>query len=78
MNTNPPAAHVAVTPSDATILDTGCKGLIIGGAGNLSYWTRTGPALISALPVVAGQTLVGEVTRVMSTGTTATNIIAMY
>jgi hypothetical protein len=66
----------AVTPSDTTELGP-CKALYIGGAGNVSVWMpeRETPVTFIAVPV--GTVLPVSARRVLQTGTTATNIVAL-
>lgn len=66
----------AVTPSDSSNLASGtCAGLWVGGAGDVAIITELGTTV-----TVAGA--VGPVpiraSRVLSTGTTATSILALY
>jgi hypothetical protein len=74
----------AVTPSNTTNIpsvsggtnDEGCI-LYIGGAGNLRVLTVGGDDVVfNAVPV--GTTLQVRVVRVFSTGTAATNIVALW
>lgn len=67
----------AVTPSDTIELGP-CKALYIGGAGNVSVWMpgRESPVTFFAVPV--GTVLPVSARRVLATGTTATNIVALY
>lgn len=66
----------AVTPSDSTDL-TGCRGVYVGGAGNVAVrMVNGGTVTFTAVPV--GTTLDVAVDRVMSTNTTATLLIALY
>lgn len=65
----------AITPSDVT--DISATSLYIGGAGNLAVLTA-GADTVTFNGVLAGTILPVEVTRVLSTGTTATNIIGLY
>lgn len=51
--------------------------LFIGGAGNLRVLTAGGDD-VTFTGVLAGSFLPVQVTRVFSTGTTATNIIALW
>ncbi|MFC0235494.1 spike base protein, RCAP_Rcc01079 family [Fictibacillus phosphorivorans] len=69
---------IAVTPNDATALTGGStKGLYIGGAGNVAVTTAEGNNLtFNGLQVGVIHNL--SVTHVKLTGTTATNIIALY
>lgn len=65
---------VAVTKSDATVL-TDIIGLFIGGAGDVTVVTSAGDTVLFA-SVPAGSILPIVVTKVKSTGTSATNIVA--
>ena len=68
---------VAVTPSDATDL-TGARALFVGGAGNLALMAVGDTAAVTLTGVLAGSIIPVRVSRVMSTNTTATNIVALY
>ena len=72
------AVHaVAVTPSDST--DLAHVALIwVGGAGNVRVNTPGGETDVAINGVPAGTLLPLAVTRVRSTNTTATNIVALY
>lgn len=72
-----PATHAeAVTPSDANDLVRVSRALYVGGAGDVAIVTRDGSGVIlSAVP--AGTVLPVRVTRVKSTGTTATLLVAL-
>lgn len=81
LNTLPPlkpfAGAAAVTPSDSTALTNTAAGLYIGGAGAVKVGMPDGSTpTFSAVP--AGTVLNAAVTQVYSTGTTATNILALY
>lgn len=72
---NPARLAVAVTPSDVTNLSNPTRALYIGGTGNLSVeMYGGGTAVFSSVPVGI---LPIQVTRVNSTNTTATNILAL-
>ena len=65
----------AVTKSDATVLDN-VEGLYIGGAGDVAVADQNGDVVtFSAVPV--GTILPIAVTKVMSTNTSATLILAL-
>jgi len=68
----------AVTPSDSTDLAKApTRGLYIGGAGAVKVDLMDGSTVtFAAVPV--GTTLYIRATRVYSTGTAATNILALY
>ncbi len=66
----------AVTKSDSSVQNA--KALYVGGAGDVAVIMRDGPvagSIFSAVP--AGTFMPIEVTKVLSTGTTATLILAL-
>lgn len=68
---------VAITPSDATNFTQGkCRGIYVGGAG--AVVAIVGGAAITFAAVPVGTTLWVCATRVNSTSTTATNLVALY
>ena len=67
----------SVTPADGSDMAQVSRALWVGGAGNLSVVTRGGDT-ITLVGVAAGTLLPIRATRVRSTGTTATNIHALY
>lgn len=73
-----PARRVrAVTPADDTDLSLGvCKALLIGGGGTISLIAADDTAAVT-LTVEAG-VLPVRAKRVRATGTTATDIVALY
>lgn len=73
------AAHsaAAVTPSDSAVIPV-TRGLFIGGGGTVKVDMAVDGAAITFNALVAGTILPVQVTRVYSTGTTATSIIALY
>jgi hypothetical protein len=76
MNSNMPAtAAVAITPSDSTNFAV-CRAIYVGGAGNIV-------AVVNGVAVTFSNALAGSVipiraTRVNSTNTTATGLVALY
>lgn len=68
---------VAVTKSDATVLET-TRALYIGGAGDVAVIFADGGSAVTLAGAVAGSILPVQVTKVMSTNTTATSIVALY
>ncbi len=72
-----PAEHAAaVTPNDSTDLTYATRALYVGGTGNIKVTTVGGETLVlSAVPVGV---LPIRVTRVHSTSTTATSIVALW
>lgn len=74
--TCPAHGAVVVTPSDVTIIPT-TRFLYIGGAGNVAAVMADGQSVVFTATQV-GQVLPVQVTQVLSTGTTATAILALY
>lgn len=72
---SPAQSWVSVTASDTTELAP-TKSLFIGGAGNIAVQGSDGNSEIFA--VTAGYILPVRAVKVLSTGTTATSIIAFY
>lgn len=66
----------AVTPSDSTIV--GCQALYVGGTGNVAIYPRDGAAAVTLSSVPAGTVLPIACSKVMSTNTTATNLVALF
>jgi hypothetical protein len=75
-----PAARVrAVTPSDSQDLPLdGCRGLYVGGGGDVRLIAAGDAAAVTFANVADGSVLPVQAARVLSTGTTATNIVALY
>jgi hypothetical protein len=73
-----PARHgAAVTPHDTNELDNYSRALWVGGAGNIALTTAGGDS-ITLSNIVAGSLIPIQAKIVLSTGTTATNIVALY
>lgn len=68
---------VAVTKSDATILPA-TRGLYIGGTGDVAVIMAGDTAAVTFSAAPVGVILPLQVTKVMSTNTTATLILALY
>lgn len=68
---------LAVTPSDSTNLKAGCRGLWVGGAGNVAV-VGDDDVAVTLTGVAAGTCIPVGPKRVNSTNTTATLIIALY
>lgn len=73
INTNYEGA-VAVTPSDATIING--KAIYVGGAGNVAVTTAAGTVVTFTAPPVCTVIPIAF-TKVMATNTTATLLIAL-
>lgn len=74
---SPSTDGFAVTPDDNTDVEFITRYLYIGGAGDVSLVTKGGSTLTFS-GLTAGTLLPVRVSRVMATGTTATNILALY
>ena len=74
--TRPAEDAVAVTPSDSTDLGKDVRGLYIGGAGDVAVFTRSGNT-VTFVAVPVGSILPISVSKVLSTGTSASNIVAL-
>jgi len=72
------ASYKAVTPNDSTDLPDGpCRGLWVGGAGNLSVIGAFDTVEVTLTAVPIGLHALA-VKRVRATGTTATLLVAVY
>lgn len=67
----------AVTPNDGSDLTNFAAALFVGGAGNVKV-DMVGGSTLTLTGVVAGSVLRIRVKRVYATGTTATNIAALW
>ena len=72
-----PAAHLlAITPNNNTDLPTACRALNVATSGTVRVTTVGGTT--ETVYVAAGVAFPVRAIRVWNTGTTATNIVAMY
>lgn len=76
-NSNPAQSAQPITPSDTTVLDDATRALFVSGAGNLTVLMMDGQQ-VTFTAVLAGTILPVRVTKVFQTGTTATNIVALW
>ena len=74
--TEPAYDMASVTTSDSSEIDP-TRGLYIGGAGNIKVDTAAGTT-VPLNSAAAGSVLPIRVKKVYATGTTATNIVALY
>jgi hypothetical protein len=68
---------VAVTKSDSTILET-TRGLWVGTGGDVAVIFADGGSAVTIPSVLGGTLLPIQVTKVMSTNTTASGMVALY
>lgn len=73
----PVANAAAVTTNDTTDLSASTRALYVGGAGNVKV-DLVGSGTVTFSGVPAGSYLHIKVKRVWATGTTATNILALW
>lgn len=72
-----PARHgFAVTPNDATDLVADSRAIYVGGAGTLAV-QLVGGGTVSFAGLAAGTLLPVRVRRVLATGTSATQLVAL-
>lgn len=65
----------AVTKSDSTIVN--CRAVYVGGTGDLAVMPIDGTTAVTFSSVPAGALLPIACSKIMSTNTTATNIVAL-
>lgn len=73
----PGVGAASVTPNDSTDLTIYSRALYIGGDGNVKVTMFNGDE-VTFVGLIAGTLLPVRAKRVWSTGTTATNIVAVY
>lgn len=66
-----------VTPNDSTDLAAIPKALYIGGAGDIVLIAKDSDSSVTFVGVPAGTQLQVRAKRILATGTTATNIVAL-
>ena len=74
---DPVRSGEAVTKSDSTTYD-GVRGIYVGTAGDLAVLFAGDSVAVTFVGVPAGSFLPFEVTKIMSTGTSASNIVVVY
>ncbi len=77
MSREPAENAAAVTPADGTNLSSATRGLLVGVSGDVKVTMAAG-GVVTLKNMVEGVVHPLQVIRVWSTGTTATNIIAMF
>jgi len=75
--TTPAKNAESITPSDSGVIES-CRGLWVGGAGDITVDFRLAGTNVTIAGVPAGTLLPIDVSRVYSTGTDATSILALY
>ena len=68
-----------ITPSDSTDVSPGvCSAIYVGVGGDVAIYSLGSSTPVIFKNAVAGQILPLRARRVLATGTTATNLIALY
>ena len=75
-NGDPGNDAVALTKSDTTVFNV-CRGLYVGGAGDVAVVTAKGNT-VTFKGAVAGTVIPIRCTKLMSTNTSATDVLALY
>lgn len=72
---------MAITPNDGSDMTYTCRALYIGGSGDISVVMDNGGRggnTVTFVGLTAGTILPIQAARVRATGTTATNIVALW
>ena len=77
MATEPARDAAAVTPRDSAQISRVARALYVGGSGDVKLVTEEGNT-VTFQDIVAGSILPVKATKVFATGTTATNIVALF
>lgn len=77
LNITPAEKAEAITPSDSTSFTPYYRGLYVGGAGNVAVLPVGQTATVVFQGIPAGTILPIIVSKVLSTGTTATRIVGL-
>lgn len=71
-------AALAITPDDNTDLARGCRAVYVGSSGSIVAILDKDTSSVTFVGAVAGSLLPIRVKRVLSTGTTAGSLVALY
>ena len=69
---------IAVTPSDSTDLADVAKAVYVGTGGDVSIIAAGDTTAVVLKNLLSGSLIPVRAKRVMATGTTATNLVALY
>lgn len=72
-----PGAAFAITKSDADVFENPVT-VYVGGAGDVAITPANGGSAVTFAGLAAGTVLPCRARAVLSTGTTATNLVAVY
>ncbi len=67
----------AITPHDSNPLTALCRGVYVGGAGDVALICEDNTSAVTFVGVLAGTILPVRAKKVLSTGTTATNLVGL-
>lgn len=76
--TSSAGSAAAVTPNDSTDLSAVTRGLYVGVGGNIRVILDKDDASVNFIGVVAGSVLPLRIKRVLSSGTSASSLVALY
>jgi len=72
----PATKYVTVTPSDSTVVQ--CRAIYVGTGGDLALKSDAAATAVTFKSVPSGAILPVSAYYIMSTNTTASNIVALY
>jgi hypothetical protein len=75
---SPAFEATSVTPSDSVDLGFTARGLYVGSGGDVAVIPKNGSTAVTLRNVQSGTVLPVSVKRVLATGTTATQIVALW
>lgn len=79
MSAESPARNaISITPSDTVNLETGTRGIYVGGGGDITAVMEGSANAVLFVDVPGGAVLPIEASRVNATGTTATDLVALW
>lgn len=73
---SPAADAFAITPSDSADLTTSTRSIYVGGSGDINLVTVDGTTILFSA-TVAGSVLPVRAKQILSTSTTATNLVGL-
>lgn len=78
VSSGPARNAFAISPNDNSALAHVTRGIYVGGAGAIKVDTAGGDVAVTISGLLAGIVYPFVVTKIYSTGTTATNLVGLY
>lgn len=78
IHTSAPENAFPIAPNDSEDIDTITRAIYVGTGGNLAVQMAGGGGAVTFRTLPAGALLPIRVTRVLATGTTASDLIGLY